>query len=93
MNRARWLLRPHRRQRVEPSVCRWLADRHAGADGRLHAVVVDDKTLRATARPTRRKIHLLACNHLSGLVLAQLDVSEKTNEITCFQPLLFCRSR
>ncbi|MFD9545547.1 ISAs1 family transposase [Streptomyces sp. NPDC060022] len=26
--------------------------------------------------------------HTSGLVLAQLDVGEKTNEITCFQPLL-----
>ncbi|MFJ1560782.1 transposase [Streptomyces mirabilis] len=51
---------------------------------------------RSTARPcaerpgpTGRTIHLLAaCAHLSGLVLAPLDVGEKTNEITCFQPLL-----
>jgi hypothetical protein len=48
-------------------------------------VVVDGKTLRGAARATGRKIHLLAaCDHLSGLVLAQLDVSEKINEITCF---------
>ncbi|MFE9934660.1 hypothetical protein [Streptomyces sp. NPDC005533] len=45
--------------------------------------------LRGAARAGGRKIHLLAaCDHLSGLVLAQLDVGEKTNEITCFQPLL-----
>ena len=36
-----------------------------------------------------RKIHLLAAlEHTTGLVLAQLDVGEKTNEITCSQPLL-----
>ncbi|MET8246638.1 ISAs1 family transposase [Streptomyces sp. NPDC005202] len=74
---------------LDPAVGRWLADRRAGADGRLHAVAVDGKTLRGAARATGRKIHLLAaCDHLSGLVLAQLDVGEKTNEITCFQPLL-----
>lgn len=74
---------------LDRAVGRWLADRRAGADGRLHAVAVDGKTLRGAARATGRKIHLLAaCDHLSGLVLAQLDVGEKTNEITCFQPLL-----
>ncbi|MER5926433.1 transposase [Streptomyces mirabilis] len=47
------------------------------------------KTLRGAARATGRTIHPLAvCDHLSGLVLAPLDVGEKTNEITCFQPLL-----
>jgi hypothetical protein len=59
------------------------------AVGRLHAVAVDGKALRGAARATGRKIHLLAaCDHLSGLVLAQLDAGEKTSEITCFQPLL-----
>ncbi|URM92662.1 ISAs1 family transposase [Streptomyces sp. MRC013] len=34
-------------------------------------------------------MHLLAaCDHVRGLDLAQLDVGEKTNEITCFLPLL-----
>ncbi|MFG2331706.1 hypothetical protein ACGFMM_18980 [Streptomyces sp. NPDC048604] len=32
-------------------------------------------------------LHPPACDHLTGLVLTQLDVDEKTNEITCFQPL------
>lgn len=64
------------------------ADRRTGADGQPHAVTADGKTLRAAARATGRKIHLLAaCDHLSGLILAQLHVSEKTNEIPCFQPL------
>ena len=53
------------------------------------AVAVDGKSLRGAARAKGRKIHLLAaCDHTTGLVLAQLDVGEKTNEITCFQPLL-----
>ncbi|MGW4135200.1 transposase family protein [Streptomyces mirabilis] len=66
-------------------------DRAVGrrADGRPAAVAVDGKTLRGAARATGRTIHPLAvCDHLSGLVLAPLDVGEKTNEITCFQPLL-----
>lgn len=74
---------------LDRAVGRWPADRRAGAGGQLHAVAVDGKTLRGAARATGRKIHLLAaCDHLSGLVLAQLDVGEKTDEITCFQPLL-----
>ncbi|WP_260463714.1 hypothetical protein [Streptomyces sp. TRM72054] len=44
-------------------------------------------SLRGAARADGRKIHLLAAlEHTSRLVLAQLDVGDKTNEITCFQP-------
>jgi hypothetical protein len=50
---------------------------------------VDGKSLRGAAKAKGRKIRLLAAlEHTTGLVLAQLDVGEKTNEITCFQPLL-----
>lgn len=36
-----------------------------------------------------RRVHLLAAlDHATGLVVAQLDDGEKTNEITCFQPML-----
>ncbi|MET8925812.1 transposase [Streptomyces sp. NPDC004623] len=31
---------------------------------------------------------MAACDHVGGLVLAQMDVGEKTNEITRFRPLL-----
>ncbi|MGV9567256.1 hypothetical protein [Streptomyces sp. NPDC003480] len=54
----------------------------------LPALAVDGMGLRGAARATGRKIHLLApLDHTTGLVLSQLDVWEKTNEITCFQPL------
>ncbi|MFE8950585.1 hypothetical protein [Streptomyces sp. NPDC007856] len=47
------------------------------------------QSLRGAARAKGHKIHLLAVlEHTTGLVLAQLDGGEKTNEITCFQPLL-----
>ncbi|MGP3948517.1 ISAs1 family transposase [Streptomyces sp. 7N604] len=74
---------------LDQAVGRWLADRRTSADGRMRGLAVDGKSLRGAAKATGRKIHLLAaCEHTTGLVLAQLDVGEKTNEITCFQPLL-----
>jgi predicted transposase YbfD/YdcC len=84
---------------LDRAVGRWLAARRpepqqprgAGAKRRrrLRALAVDGKSLRGAARANGRKIHLLAAvDHTSGLVLAQLDVGEKTGEITCFKPLL-----
>lgn len=74
---------------LDQAVGRWLADRRASTGGRQRAVAVDGNGLRGAARAKGRKIHLLAaCDHVHGLVLAQFDVGEKTNEITCFQPLL-----
>ncbi|MFF2470258.1 MULTISPECIES: ISAs1 family transposase [Streptomyces] len=70
---------------------RWLADRRPKMTGTaaLRGLAVDGKSLRGAAKAKGRKIHLLAAlEHTTGLVLAQLDVGEKTNEITCFQPLL-----
>ncbi|WP_282697656.1 ISAs1 family transposase [Streptomyces sp. CC208A] len=69
----------------------WLADRRPNSTGvaALRGLAVDGKSLRGAARAKNRKIHLLAAlEHTTGLVMAQLDVGEKTNEITCFQPLL-----
>ncbi|MFF8233536.1 ISAs1 family transposase [Streptomyces caelestis] len=73
---------------LDRAVGRWLADRRPKATG-LRGLAVDGKSLRGAARAKGRKIHLLAAlEHATGVVLAQLDVGEKTNEITCFQPLL-----
>ncbi|MFF1815107.1 transposase family protein [Streptomyces sp. NPDC058251] len=70
---------------LDLAVGRWLADRRNRAEVRLPGLAVDGKNLRGAARA----IHLLAAlEYTTGLVLAQLDVQEKTNEITCFQPLL-----
>ncbi|MFC8278167.1 ISAs1 family transposase [Streptomyces sp. NPDC057271] len=76
---------------LDRAVGRWLADRRPKATGaaRLRGLAEDGKSLRGTAKAKGRKIHLLAAlEHTTGLVLAQLDLGEKTNEITCFQPLL-----
>ncbi|PBC92509.1 IS4 family transposase [Streptomyces sp. Ag82_O1-15] len=73
---------------LDRAVGHWLADRCPKPAG-LRGLAVDGKSLRGAARANGRKIHLLAAlDHITGLVLAQLDVQEKTNEITCFQPLL-----
>lgn len=79
---GRWLAA----QRPEPQ-----APRGAGAKRRrrLRALAVNGKSLRGAAKADGRKIHLLAAlDHTGGLVLAQLDVGEKTGELTCFRPLL-----
>lgn len=74
---------------LDAALGRWLSDRHMPTDGQLRALAVDGKALRGAAQASGRKIHLLAAlDHASRLVLAQLDVGEVTNEITCFQPLL-----
>ncbi|MEV7979855.1 ISAs1 family transposase [Streptomyces sp. NPDC086519] len=72
---------------LDRAVGRWLADRRPKTPG-LRGLAVDGKSLRGATKAKGRKIHLLAAlEHATGLVLAQLDVGEKTNEITCFQPL------
>ncbi|MEH0586851.1 ISAs1 family transposase [Streptomyces sp. B21-106] len=76
---------------LDRAVGSWLADRQprkAQATA-LRAIAADGKSLRGAARANGRKIHLLAAlDHTASTVLAQLDVGEKTNELTCFQPLL-----
>jgi predicted transposase YbfD/YdcC len=64
----------------------WLA----GRDGGARAIAVDGKTLRGTCDDTGQGgVHLLAAmTHDSGTVVAQREVDGKTNEITCFEPLL-----
>ncbi|MET8957296.1 ISAs1 family transposase [Streptomyces sp. NPDC004533] len=76
---------------LDQAIRRWLADHKPSTTGPagLRGLSVDGKTLRGAARAQDRKIHLLAAvEHTGGLVLTQLDVGERTNEITCFQPLL-----
>ncbi|MFI6686833.1 hypothetical protein [Streptomyces sp. NPDC050485] len=76
---------------LDRAVSRRLADRRpvAAVSTGLRGLTVDGKSLRGAVRAKDRKIHLLAAlEHTTGLVLAQLDVGEKTNEINCFKPLL-----
>ncbi|MFE4423505.1 ISAs1 family transposase [Streptomyces sp. NPDC056817] len=76
---------------LDRAVGRWLADRRPDTtpSAGLRGLAVDGKSLRGAAKAQGRKIHLLAAlEHTTSLVLAQLDVGEKTNEITRFEPLL-----
>lgn len=71
------------------AVGRGLADRRSESAQALRGVAVDGKSLRIAAKGGGRKIHLLATlDHVSGPAAAQFDVGKKTNEISCFQPLL-----
>jgi len=70
-------------------MCAWL--RAEAAAGRLNwrHIAIDGKTVRGAVRPDGTQPHLLAAFDVTaGTVLGQADVQAKTNEITCFVPLL-----
>ena len=55
----------------------------------VRALAIDGKTLRGSAGAGKRPVHLLAAmDHASQVVLAQVEVTSKTNEITRFAPLV-----
>ena len=59
-----------------------------GRDGRV-VIAVDGKVLRGAKLPDGRQVHLLsAYDTVSGIVLAQLAITAKSNEIPAFTPLL-----
>jgi len=71
---------------LDTAISAWLTSRA----GVVTAIAVDGKTLRGTCDKTGQGgVHLLAAmTHNSGIVVSQQEVDTKTNEITCFQPLL-----
>lgn len=72
--------------RVDAQIGRWLAD-HNFSTGR--AVAVDGKTVRGGHDPGQRAPHLLsAILHQEAVVVGQIAVEEKTNEIPKLPELL-----
>ena len=74
---------------ADRQLCAWL--RAEAAAGRLNwrHIAVDGKAVRGAARPDGTRPHLLSAYDVTaGTVLGQEDVDGKTNEITCFVPLL-----
>ena len=60
----------------------------AGRPGR-RVIAVDGKVLRGAGLPDGRQVHLLsAYDTADGLVLAQVQIAAKSNEIPAFAPLL-----
>jgi predicted transposase YbfD/YdcC len=82
---------------VDAVVGCWLAEQAGlvapatltGGDQALLAVAVDGKTVRGAVDVAGDQVHLLAAaTHADQLVLAQVEVGAKTNEIPMFTPLL-----
>ena len=74
---------------ADQQMCAWL--RQEAAAGRLNwrHIAIDGKSVRGAVRPDGTRPHLLAAYDVTaGAVLGQEDVEAKTNEITCFVPLL-----
>lgn len=67
----------------------WAAERTSPAQGQRRRVAIDGKTLRGSATGGEPGRHLLAAlDHTHGVVLGQVDVEAKTNEIPMFSTLL-----
>src|SRR5436305_4647981 len=67
---------------------RWAAQRTAPGPNRRRVIAVDGKTLRGSGHGEEDGRHLLAAfDHAHGVVLGQVEVGAKTNEIPMFTPL------
>jgi predicted transposase YbfD/YdcC len=81
-------------QVLQATLTRWLRSRLTpppAAPGRQPRIViaVDGKVLRGARLPGGRQVHLLsAYDTATGVVLAQLTIATKSNEIPAFTPLL-----
>jgi predicted transposase YbfD/YdcC len=68
---------------------RWAAQRTAPGPNRRRVIAVDGKTLRGSGHGEENGRHLLAAfDHAHGVVLGQVEVGAKTNEIPLFPALL-----
>jgi predicted transposase YbfD/YdcC len=67
----------------------WAARHTAPGPGRRRVIAVDGKTLRGSGHGSDGSRHLLAAfDHAHGVVLGQVEVGAKTNEIPLFTALL-----
>jgi hypothetical protein len=70
----------------DDAICSWLSRRKLFADD---GIALDGKTLRGAHDGDKAAPHLLsAVLHREGIIVAQLAVGDKTNEIPCVKPLL-----
>jgi predicted transposase YbfD/YdcC len=68
---------------------RWVQQRTAPGPKARRVIAVDGKTLRGSAHGSEDGRHLLAAlDHAHGVVLGQVEVGAKTNEIPLFSTLL-----
>lgn len=76
-------------ERLDAATMDLLVSDWAQALGKPTAIAVDGKELRGAKNGKGTRVHLMAAiNQDTGAVLAQVSVSEKTNEITAFPTLM-----
>jgi DDE_Tnp_1-associated/Transposase DDE domain len=74
-------------ERLDALLGQWTACHTSGFGGR-RAVAVDGKTMRGSRSPQSPARHLMAAiDHHAGVVIGQVDVPGKTNEIPMFSQL------
>jgi hypothetical protein len=74
-------------EEIDEKLGLWVAKQQPTLKGA--GVALDGKTLRGSRDGEKKGVHLLsAVVHGSGVVVAQLSVPDKTNEIPCVKPLL-----
>ena len=74
-------------EEVDEKLGLWVAEHQPVLKGM--GVAIDGKTLRGSRDGEKKGVHLLsAMVHGSGVVVAQMSVSDKTNEIPCAKQLL-----
>ena len=73
---------------LDSAIGGWAAARTEVPAGTRRAIAIDGKTVRGSGSSTQHARHLLAAiDHRSGVVLGQVDVDTKTNEISRFRCL------
>jgi predicted transposase YbfD/YdcC len=73
----------------DDAVGAWTQTRSRPGPGRRRLVAVDGKTLRGSAQDDQPGRHLLAAlDHTHGVVVGQVDIEAKTNEIPMFSTLM-----
>jgi predicted transposase YbfD/YdcC len=73
---------------LDTAIGGWAAGRTEPPAGQRRVLAVDGKTVRGSAGDGQDARHLLAAvDHRTGVVLGQVDVASKTNEITLFPEL------
>jgi predicted transposase YbfD/YdcC len=74
-------------EEVDEKLGLWVASQQPTLEGM--GIALDGKRLRGSRDGETKGVHLLsAVVHGSGVVVAQMSVSEKTNEIPCVKPVL-----
>lgn len=69
---------------LDQITCRWVADHSTS-----NAIALDGKTLRGSKHKDSPPVHLLgSLSHGEGVVVSQVQVGDKTNEIRAFKPAL-----